>query len=96
MDGEAGGVELAVLGVDVAVDVHLHQAGGGDLLEQVAVIVDQEALGLARDAHRHVGVDRVGPAEEIGDAVEGGEVAARLPLGLGHVEAVLLHDAIHG
>src|ERR1043166_9097508 len=56
VDGEARGVELAFVGVDLAVDVHLHQARGGDLVEQVAVIVDQKALGLARDAHRHVGV----------------------------------------
>ena len=54
VNGEACCVEAAIVAVDLAVEVHLDQARGGDLMEQIAVIVDQEALRIVGNAHRHV------------------------------------------
>ena len=39
----------------LALRVHQHQRGGGDLLEQQAVGIDQEPVSLARDPDREMG-----------------------------------------
>ncbi len=84
MDGEAGVIEPAALAVDLAVHIHLHEARRGDLVEHLAIIVDQEGVGLIGDAGGHVGVDQVGPAEMVHHVIQRGELAAGLPLGVGH------------
>ena len=80
VDDEAGAVHLVGrLVEDVAVDVDLDQARGGDLLVEEAVRVDQELVLGARHAQRDVVVDQVRPAVMGDQPVGGGELDARLP-----------------
>ena len=74
----------AVVGVglpdDLALDVDLHQARGGDLLVEQAVEVDQQVVLGARDARGDVVVDEVGHPVRVDQPVAGGEIDPRLPL----------------
>jgi hypothetical protein len=85
---------------DVAVDVDLDQARGGDLLAEVAIGVDQELVVLARHPHRDVVVDQVGPAVMGDQPVGGGQFDPRLPLLVAHALADRRHsrrfDDLHG
>jgi hypothetical protein len=78
-------VKPAVVTQNVTVQIHFQQRGRGDLVKHLAVTIDQKMVRLVRDTHRHVRVDRVGPVEVIANVIERGEIAAGLPLGLGHV-----------
>ncbi len=79
VDRPARLVEFARLADDVAVEIHLHQAGGRDLIEELAVAVDQEMVRLARHPSREMRIDEVGHPEPVDDPVQRREVAARLP-----------------
>src|SRR3546814_636754 len=78
---------------DIAVDIVLHEARRGDLLEEITVAVDQEPIVLAGHAGREVGIDQVRHAELVEDAIERREIAARLPLGFADI--VLLSKRRH-
>ena len=58
----------------LSVDVDFHQIGSSDLVEAQAVRIDQEVVLGTRHARADVGVDQLGPAEVVGDAVRGGEL----------------------
>ena len=60
----------------VAVDVDLHQARRGDLLEQQAVRIDQEVMLRPRHARRDVREDHVVPAVQCDQPVGRGEIDA--------------------
>jgi hypothetical protein len=76
---------------DVAVDVDLYQARGGDLLVEKAVGIDQELVLGSRHPQRDVVVDQVGPAVMRDQAVGGGEIDPRLPLVGAHALARRRH-----
>src|SRR5581483_7559704 len=61
-----------------SVRADLHQVRRGDLVEHQAVGIHEEVV-RARNARREVGVDEVGPLEDGGELVGGGEVDADLP-----------------
>jgi hypothetical protein len=65
----------------LAIGVHLDQAARGDLLEQHAIGIDQEAVAGARQAHREMGEDEIGHAEQRDQPVGRGEVLAQFLLG---------------
>src|SRR5256885_1387845 len=69
-----------------------------DLVEQHAVGVDQELVGLARHARRDVGEDQVVPAEVGDQPVGGGQLDAGLPFLGRHLAADLGHRGVvaHG
>ena len=77
----AGLVDTVVGGVenDFAVDVDLDHAGGGHLLVQHAVGVDQELVVCSRHARRNVVGDHLGHAEFMHEPVAGGEIDACVP-----------------
>jgi hypothetical protein len=81
MDGEAGIVDARLVerldGVAFGIDGD--QARRRDLVEQMAERVEQEAMVLARQAHRQVREDQVVHAEMGKQAVGRREVAAQLP-----------------
>ena len=88
VDGEAGGVHparrhVAVLH-DVAVQVDLHQVGRAHLVEQHAVLVDQEMVVRPGQAGADMGVDEIGPAMMRHQPVQRGQITADLPLLLRH------------
>jgi hypothetical protein len=66
VNGEAGRIDL-VLGVaqDVAVDVHLDEVGGGDLLKQQPERVDEEVMLGPWHARGEVRRQQVRPAEQM-------------------------------
>ena len=79
VDHEAGAVHRMVrFAHHVPVDVDPHEARGGDLLVVESVRIDEERRGLARDAHRQVPVDELGPSEVFDDPVRGGELNPEL------------------
>jgi hypothetical protein len=41
-------------------------------------------VGFPRDTGRHVGVDKVSPAEVVDDMIKHGELTAGVPLSIGH------------
>lgn len=65
-----------------AVQAHLDEVRGADLLEQEPVRVDEEAIRLAMHAGADLLVGDVGHAVEVHDPVEGGELDAGGPLRL--------------
>ena len=81
MDGEARIVDPGLLELldGVAFGIDGDQARRRDLVEQVAERVEQEAVVLARQAHRQMGEDQVVHAEAGEQAVGRGEVAAQFP-----------------
>src|SRR4029453_10788273 len=101
VDHEAGAVHLVGRRVeDVAVDVDLDEARGGDLLVEVAIGVDQELVFLARHPHRDVVVDQVGPAVVGDQPIGGGKLDPRLPFLVARALADRRHsrrfDDLHG
>jgi hypothetical protein len=70
--------------------------GGGDFVEHLPVGVDEEGVRIIGQAGGDVGVDEVRPAEVVGGAVEGGEITAGLPLGVGKMRLGALEDGGHG
>ncbi len=79
-DRKATAVDRNVRGLDLlAVGIDLDQRGGGHLLEQQPVWVDQKMPFRARHARGDAGVDQIRPAEEIDEPVAGREVAANPP-----------------
>ena len=84
MDGEAGGIDAAggrvALLHHVAVHVDLHQVGRAHLVEQHAVLVDQEMVVGPGQARADMRVDEVGPAMMRDQPIQRGKVAADLPL----------------
>jgi hypothetical protein len=90
VDHEAGQVD-AVAGARIqhqlAVEVDLDQARGGDFLVGVAVGVDEEVAVLARHAPGYVVVDEVVHAEQRDQAVAGRDVHAHLPFLRAHLAA---------
>ncbi len=79
VDHVAGLVD-AVVGVglpdDLALDVDLHQARGGDLLVEQAVEIDQQVILGAGNARGDVVVDQVGHPVRVDQPVAGGEIDA--------------------
>ena len=86
VDGKPGG-DRWVLGVaqDVAFEVHLHEAGGGDLLEEQSVGVDEDVVFGIRNPHRGVGGGEIRHPELGEEAKAGGEFDPGLPLRGGEV-----------
>jgi hypothetical protein len=85
MDDEAGRIDLVVrVADDVAVDIHLDQARGGDLLEHEAIGIDEEVVAGTRHAGRKMRADQVRPAEQVHQPVGRRQVDAPLPLGGRH------------
>ena len=82
VDGEPGG-DGGMLGVaeDVAFEVHLHEAGGGDLLEKQAIGVDENVVVGVGYPYRGVGCGEVGHPEPGKESEAGGELDPGLPLG---------------
>ena len=80
VDGETRRIdEIGRVLEDVAVKVDLHQRRGGDLLEEIAVRIDQELVLRPWNPGGNVGVDQVVPAFARHKAIEGGEIDADLP-----------------
>ena len=69
---------------DVAVEIDLHQVRGAHLLEQHAVLVDQEMVLGAGQARAEMGVDEVGHPVMRDQPIQGGQVAADGPFLLRH------------
>ncbi len=85
VDGEARGVDdVGRLAHRQALDVDLHQRGGGDLLEHHLVRVDQEVVLGPGHARRQVGEDQVVPAIQGHQAERRRQVHPQIPLLLGH------------
>ena len=67
----------------VALHVHLHQAGCGDLVKHQAVGVDQKLVVLTRHRFRQLGADvgehQIAPAVKRHQAVTRGQVQPQLP-----------------
>ena len=82
VDHITGLVDAVTGGVldDLAIQRHLDQAGGGDLVEHQAVGVDQEMMLRPRHARRNVGEDQVGHAVRRRQPITGGERHPLLPL----------------
>ena len=80
-------VEAVRLRDHVAGEVDLDQAGGGDLLVQHAVGVDQDVVLRPGDARGDVVVDEVGHAVARDQPVARGEVDAHVPFGRAHAVA---------
>ena len=82
VDDEAGRIEGVFRRLDeVAVEIDLHQAGGGDLVVAQAVRVDEEVVLRPRHPHGDVAVDQLAPAEVVENPVRRGELDAQVPLG---------------
>jgi hypothetical protein len=64
----------------VAVGIDCHQARGGDLVEQQAERIEQEAVLIARQPRAQVGENQVIHAEMGEQTIGGREVAANFPL----------------
>ena len=80
MDRETGGVDRMAGGDDrLPLDIDLHQAGGGDLLEHHVVGIDQEMVFRPRHAGGKVGEDQVVPAIERDEAIGRGEIDPHCP-----------------
>jgi hypothetical protein len=80
VDDEAGRVDRERRILDlVAVEVDLHEARRGDLVEEDAVGIDEELILGAGHAQRDVREDEVFPAEHRAGAIRGCEVDARRP-----------------
>ena len=80
VDGEAGGIDHRVGFLDdVAVQIDFDEGGGGNLLEEVTIWVDQEMMLRARDPVGDMGEDHVVPAVEGRQTVQGGEIDPRFP-----------------
>src|SRR6187397_1688430 len=82
VDHIAGFVDVVVgvrLPDDLAVDVDLHEAGGGDFLIEQAIEIDQLRVLLTGNARRDVVVDKVGHSIDVDEAVAGREIEPRLP-----------------
>lgn len=78
VDAETDGIHLDLgIAVDLAVDIDLDQAGGGDFVEAQTEGVDQEGAVLARHAGGDVGIDQVVPAAARGETVGSGEIDAQ-------------------
>src|ERR1700722_8206567 len=80
VDDEPRGVHAEGAVADLgAVDVDLHQGGGGDLLPAMAVGIDEEMTGLAGHANRRVGIDEVGHLVMREETIAGRELHPLLP-----------------
>ncbi|MNN32400.1 hypothetical protein D3C81_1461220 [compost metagenome] len=80
VDHEAGRVDLVRRRLHrLAVEVDLHQAGGGDLVEHQPIRIDQEVMFRSRQAHRDVGEYQVAHAEMRDQAVAGRQFLAQFP-----------------
>jgi hypothetical protein len=81
VDGEAGRVDLvrAVHHLGAA-EIHLDQAGGGDLVEQHPVRVDEEVVLRPGHPRRDVGEDQVVPPVVGDQPVAGGQIHSLAPL----------------
>ena len=97
MDGEARIVDLGLVELldGVAFGINGDQARRRDLVKQMAERVEQEAMILARQAHRQVSEDQVVHAEASEQAVGRREVTAQLPF-LGIDIASVRHWPHHG
>lgn len=96
MDGVAGRVDLVgAVHQLLAAGIHLHQAGGGDLVEHQAERVDQEVLG-ARHLGRDVGEDQVVPTVQGDQPVAGSEIDAGLPFGGGDLGLHIGGQGVNG
>src|SRR5580658_5116998 len=82
MDIERGVLHQPAPGDHFAGEVELEQLAGAHLRPQQAERREVEALGAAGDEHRQVIVDPLVEAEARRATVTGGEVDARLPLGV--------------
>src|SRR3954447_20129706 len=84
VDDEAGLVD-GLIGApdDVAVEVDLDQARGGDLAEMQTVGIDEEMVGRTWYARRDMGEDEIVHAEMRDQPIAGGEFDAHLLLGQG-------------
>jgi len=81
VNDEARGIDLVRrLHHLLAVDVDLHQARGGDLVEQHPVGVEEEVVVGAGHSRGEVREDEIVPVVVRHQAVGGGEVHALLPL----------------
>lgn len=86
VNSEAGRIDVVIgFAQQVAVEIDLHEAGCGDLLEDQTVGIDQEVVLGAGHACGDVGVDEIVPAIERDEAIGCGEVDALRPFALGHV-----------
>ena len=89
-DRKAAAIDRVLGGLDiVTVGVELDQRGGGDLLVQETIGVDQEMLVRPRDARGDPGVDQVRPAKPVDEPIARRQFDPGLPFGLGH--ALLWH-----
>ena len=81
VDHKAGLVDRILRGVeqDLAIDVDADEAGGGDLVVQHAVGVEQELVGGAGDACRNVVRGQLGHVEHFRQPVGGCQVDADVP-----------------
>ncbi len=83
MQHEAGAVHRPFgLAHRVAVDVDQYEVRGRDLAVVQAERIDEEMLLRPRHAQRDVVEDQLDPAQHVEDAVRGGELDARLALGI--------------
>jgi hypothetical protein len=64
---------------DIPVKIDLHQRGCCDLVEEIAVWIDQEVMLRTRHAGRDMGEDHVVPAIEGDQPVKGGKLHPGLP-----------------
>jgi hypothetical protein len=81
VDDEAGIVDAVGAGLDqVAIQIDLDQAGGGDLAEPQPIRIDQEVVLRTRHARRDVGEDQVVPALQRRQTIERGQIDANAPL----------------
>lgn len=79
VDIEAGHVEMLLVADDVAVEVHLDQARSGNLVEQVAVTIDEEGIFFPGNARRQVRINEIGHPQVIQDVVKRRQITALLP-----------------
>jgi hypothetical protein len=81
MDHVTGAVGLVFGRFDkIAVEIHLQQVRGGDLVEHQPHRVDQEMVRLSRNPPRIVRQDQIVPTEVGEQTIAGGEVDPYLPL----------------
>jgi hypothetical protein len=94
MDHIAGIVDAIIaLADDIAVQIDLHKAGGGDFVKGEAERVDQEMMIRPRHTRGDMGVEEIIIIIDGRDTVESRQIDAGLPFGIGYAAGACIGHA---
>src|SRR5690606_113526 len=80
VNGVAGGIDLERRVVkNIPVDIDLHEAGGGDLVEEQSIGVDQKVILGSGDPRGNMREDQIAHAQVGNELIAGRQIDPRLP-----------------